>query len=134
MSNNEIATEQPRQRSLRDKLEKGILAAIPEVVVNGAGDRVANVLNCSFQAIEGEGLLLSLDLEGIAVSTGSACASGSSEPSHVLKAMCVDTALAQGTVRFSLGRHTTEDDISYVLEVLPRVVARLRSMSPLWKK
>jgi cysteine desulfurase len=135
MSNNEMEVEQSRQRSLRDGLEKGIVAAIPEVSVNGAGEgRVANVLNCSFQAIEGEGLLLSLDLEGIAVSTGSACASGSSEPSHVLKAMCVDTALAQGTVRFSLGRHTSDEDITYVLEVLPRVVARLRSMSPLWKR
>jgi cysteine desulfurase len=135
MSVQEIDIEQARQQVLRDRLQQGILSAIPEVVVNGSGnERVANVLNCSFQAIEGEGLLLSLDLEGIAVSTGSACASGSSEPSHVLKAMCVDTALAQGTIRFSLGRHTTNEDISYVLEVLPRVVARLRSMSPLWKK
>jgi cysteine desulfurase len=135
LATKEIDVEQLRQRSLRDRLQQGILSSIPEVVVNGSGnERVANVLNCSFQAIEGEGLLLSLDLEGIAVSTGSACASGSSEPSHVLKAMCVDTALAQGTIRFSLGRHTTNEDISYVLEVLPRVVARLRSMSPLWKK
>jgi len=130
----DMDAEQARQRALRERLEKGILATIPDAVINGSGGpRVANVLNCSFRAIEGEGLLLSLDLEGIAVSTGSACASGSSEPSHVLKAMCIDTALAQGTIRFSLGRLTTDDDISYVLEVLPRVVSRLRSMSPLWK-
>ena len=131
----EMGKEQPRLYFLREKLEKGITENIPETFVNGHYlERLSGTLNVSFKYVEGESLLLALDLEGIAVSTGSACASGSSEPSHVLKAMGVETATAQGAIRFSLGHQNTEEDISYILEVLPRVVSRLREMSPWWAK
>lgn len=127
-----------RQRdtlSLRNKLEKGIMSTIPHVKLNGhPTKRLPNTLNVSFEYIEGESLVLSLDMEGIAVSSGSACTSGSLEPSHVLLAMGVAPDVAQGSVRFSLGRDNTAADIDYVLEVLPRIVERLRSISPLFKK
>jgi cysteine desulfurase len=93
---------------------------------------VPNVLNVSFKSIEGESLLLMLDMEGIAVSTGSACASGSTEPSHVLQAIGLDPVTAQGAIRFSLGKQNTEEDIDYVLEVLPKMVEKVRKMSPVW--
>jgi cysteine desulfurase len=126
--------EQNRLAVLRDRFEKGIQNAIEAVRFNGQGAaRVAGVANVSFQFVEGESMLLSLDLEGIAASTGSACASGSLETSHVLKAMCVEPTTAQGTLRFSLGHQTTDEDIDHVLAVLPRIVGRLREMSPLWK-
>jgi cysteine desulfurase len=127
--------EQARLLKLKERFEKGIVAKIPEVVVNATGaDRVAGISNISFKYVEGESLLLSLDMEGIAASTGSACASGSLETSHVLKAMCIEPTIAQGTLRFSFGHDNTEEDVDYVLEVLPRVLARLRDMSPLWRK
>jgi cysteine desulfurase len=120
---------------LREKLKKGILETISEVIVNASGARaVSNILNISFNYIEGEALLLMLDMKGIAVSTGSACASGSSEPSHVLSSMCVNPVVAQGAVRFSFGHYNTEEDIDYVLEVLPKIVSDLRSMSPVWNQ
>jgi cysteine desulfurase len=131
----ERENEQARLLALRKKLEDGITRTIPETVINGhPTERMPNTVNVSFKYIEGESLLLSLDLEGIAASAGSACASGSAEPSHVLKAMGISADVAQGTLRFSLGHDNTEADIDYVLEVLPPVVARLRSMSPLWKQ
>ncbi|MDR1695043.1 MAG: cysteine desulfurase NifS [Endomicrobium sp.] len=121
--------------SLREKLKKGILEKIPEVTVNSSGENaVSGILNVSFKYIEGESLLLKLDMKGIAVSTGSACASGSSEPSHVLSAMCVDPVAAQGTVRFSFGCQNTVEETDYVLEVLPGIVEDLRRMSPVWNK
>jgi cysteine desulfurase len=127
--------EQRHLTKLRDRLEDGIARSIPRVGFNGQGaSRLAGISNSSFEFIEGESLLLSLDLEGIAASAGSACASGSSEPSHVLKAMCVDPVMAQGTLRFSLGHENTDDDIDYVLKVLPKIVTRLRDMSPLWRE
>ncbi len=95
--------------------------------------RLPNTLNACFEYIEGESTILNLDMEGIAVATGSACTSGSLEPSHVLMAMGVDTALAQGSLRFSLGRDNTEEDVDRVLDVLPPIVQRLREMSPLYK-
>jgi len=129
----EMSAEQVRLSGLRDMLEKGIKDSIPEIEINGHHvERLANTLNVSFRHIEGESILLSLDLEGIAVSTGSACASGSSEPSHVLKAMGCDPEAAQGAVRFSLGRQNSEEDIRRILEVLPKTIDRLRSMSPVW--
>ncbi|MDR2437106.1 MAG: cysteine desulfurase NifS [Endomicrobium sp.] len=120
---------------LREKLKKGILETIPEVTVNASGARaISNILNVSFNYIEGEALLLMLDMNGIAVSTGSACASGSSEPSHVLSSMCVDPVVAQGALRFSLGHYNTQEEVNYVLEVLPKIVSDLRSMSPVWNQ
>ena len=127
--------EQPRLYFLRDRLEKGIVEKIPETTVNGHYlERISGTLNVSFKYVEGESLMLSLDLEGIAASTGSACDSGSSEPSHVLKAMGADPATAQGALRFSFGHQNTDEDIDYILEVLPRIVSRLRAMSPWWAK
>jgi cysteine desulfurase len=122
-----------RVRELRDRLEQGIFARIPQVKLNGhPSERLPNTLNVSFAWIEGESLLLNLDMKGIAASSGSACTSGSLEPSHVLGAMCVEVTLAHSSTRFSLGPDTTAEDIDYVLEVLPPIVQRLRDMSPLY--
>jgi len=122
-------------RRLRDKLEQGVMDAIPEIKLNGHPDRdqrLPNTLNVSFAYIEGESLLLNLDMYGIAASSGSACTSGSLEPSHVMGAMCVEVSLAHSSTRFSLGHETREEDIDKVLEVLPATVQRLRDMSPLY--
>lgn len=127
--------ESMRLTNLRNRLCSGIGEKIDYVRFNGhPGKRLPNTLNMSFEFVEGESMILNLDLEGIAVSTGSACTSGSLEPSHVLKAMRVDPAVAQGSIRFSLGKDNTEEDIDYVLEVLPEIVERLRVMSPLYKQ
>lgn len=116
---------------LRDKLEAGILSRIPDAEINGSREcRTPNVLNMSFRHAEGEALLISLDLEGVAVSTGSACQSGSIEPSHVIRALNLPRDLAHGTLRFSLSKYTTEEEIDYVLEVLPKIVEKLRKMAP----
>jgi cysteine desulfurase len=131
MSNASIEDSKKYTLGLREKLKKGILETIPEVTINASGARaVPNILNISFNYIEGEALLLMLDMKGIAISTGSACASGSSQPSHVLSAMCLDPVVAQGAVRFSFGHYNTQEDVDYVLEVLPKIVSDLRSMSP----
>jgi cysteine desulfurase len=133
ISNAFIENDDKHILRLREKLKKDILEIIPEVTVNASGVRaVPNILNVSFNYIEGEALLLMLDMKGIAVSTGSACASGSSGPSHVLSSMCVDPVAAQGAVRFSFGHYNTQEDVDYVLEVLPEIVSDLRSMSPVW--
>lgn len=124
-----------RVRSLRDRLEDGVLSQIPDIKLNGTpdrDDRLPNTLNVSFAYIEGESLLLNLDMFGIAASSGSACTSGSLEPSHVMGAMCVEVTLAHSSTRFSLGPETTEAEIDRVLEVLPATVQRLRDMSPLY--
>ncbi len=124
-------------RTLRDRLERGIIEQIPEVKLNGHPDsykRLPNTLNVSFAYIEGESLLLNFDMKGIAASSGSACTSGSLEPSHVMGAMCVDVVLAHSSTRFSLGQDNTEEEIDYVLEVLPPIVQRLREMSPLYNR
>lgn len=128
----EVAT---RVKRLRDKLENGLRERISDVQVNGHPEkRVPTTLNMSFFYIEGESILLHLDMEGIAASSGSACTSGSLEPSHVLLAMNIPPENAHGSVRFSLGKDTTEEEIDYVLEVLPPIVERLRSYSPLYKR
>ena len=120
---------------LRDKLIQGITAKISEVTLNGHPEkRVAKNVNFSIKYIEGESMLLNLDMEGIAASTGSACTSGSLEPSHVMMALGVPHEVAHGSIRFTLGRLTTEVDINRVLEVFPRIVEKLRAMSPLYKK
>jgi cysteine desulfurase len=120
---------------LRDRLHQGIVQTIPHVELNGhPTKRLPNTLNMSFLYVEGESLLLNLDLEGIAVSSGSACTSGSLEPSHVLLAMGKSHIVAQSAIRFSLGLTNTEEDVEYVLEVLPRIIKRLRDISPLYQK
>ncbi|RLB03019.1 MAG: cysteine desulfurase NifS, partial [Deltaproteobacteria bacterium] len=129
----EEVADQGRIKALRDKLERGIMESIPQVFLNGDPDRrLPNTSNLCFVGVEGEALLLRLDDEGIAVSTGSACSSGSGEPSHVLRAMKVPEPAVHGAIRFSLGRYTTEEDIDYVLEKVPTVVQELRALSPLW--
>ncbi|PIU73295.1 cysteine desulfurase NifS [Candidatus Shapirobacteria bacterium CG06_land_8_20_14_3_00_40_12] len=121
-------------RKLRDKLIKGILDKVEDCWLNGdAKNRLPNNVNISFARVEGEGLLLELDVRGIEVSTGSACSSRSLEPSHVLLAMGLTAPEAHGSIRFSLGRWTTEAEINYVLRVVPEVVAKLRKMSPFKK-
>jgi cysteine desulfurase len=121
--------------ALRDRLHQGITNRIPHVKLNGhPTKRLPNTLNLSFLYIEGESLLLNLDLEGIAVSSGSACTSGSLEPSHVLLAMGIPHEVAQSAIRFSLGWSNTQEEVDYVVEVLPRIVQRLRDMSPLYQK
>ena len=132
-----LEAEATRIRALRDRLEQGILKRVPEIKLNGHPDpnmRLPNTLNVSFAYIEGESLLLNFDMKGIAASSGSACTSGSLEPSHVMGAMCVDVVLAHSSTRFSLGADNTEEDVDYVLEVLPPIVQRLREMSPLYNR
>lgn len=124
-----LASDAARIGTLRDRLESGIVDRVPGVVVNGAGPRVPNTANVSFEGVEAESLLIALDLEGIAVSTGSACSSGTLEPSHVLRAMGLPPRRVQGSLRFSLGPSTTADEIDRVLEVLPRLVNRVRSVA-----
>ena len=120
---------------LRDKLIKGILEKIDKSRLNGhPTKRLSNNVNVSIEYVEGESMILNLDMEGIAASTGSACTSSTLEPSYVLLAIGLPHELAHASLRFTLGRYTTESDIDYVLEVLPRVVSKLRSMSALYKK
>jgi cysteine desulfurase len=132
----ELAVERlPEQmeesRQLRDRLETEILARIPHVRVNGdATRRVPHVTNLNFDFVEGEGLQISLDLKGIAVSTGSACSSGATEPSPVLVALGLDSETGRGTIRFSFGKGNSAADVDYVLEVLPGMVDKLRQLSP----
>ncbi|MCX5679184.1 MAG: cysteine desulfurase NifS [Candidatus Omnitrophica bacterium] len=131
----EIPQEVKQLTGLRDYLYKGITSKIPEVTINGhLTKRLPNTLNVRFKYLEGESIVLNLDLEGIAVSTGSACTSGSLEPSHVLTAMGVDPADTQGSIRFSLGKDNTKEDADYVIAALPPIIQRLRDMSPLYEK
>lgn len=123
--------ENARVRALRDRLERTITAAVPDCRVNGHPERrLPNTSNISFDFIEGEGILLLLDRAGIGASSGSACTSGSLEPSHVLKAMGIPFTSAHGSVRFSLSRYNTPEEIDYVAAVVPRVVERLRAITP----
>jgi cysteine desulfurase len=125
-----IEREAERIGALRDRLEGGILAAVPGTAVNGAREaRVPNTTNISFDRVEAESLLIALDLEGIAVSTGSACSSGTLEPSHVLKAMGLPVHRTQNSLRFSLGMFSTEAEVDQVIAVLPRLVEKLRGLA-----
>ncbi len=125
--------DEARIRRLRDRLEEGVLATIPHVEINGRGTgRLSNTSNISCHYIEGEGMLYQLSAEGICASSGSACTSGSLEPSHVLTAMDVPFTAKHGSVRFSLSRENTDADVDRILEVFPEIVARLRQMSPYW--
>jgi len=123
-----------RVATLRDRLEQGILSRVEEAGVNGYGvARTANTSNLYFDHVEAEALVIALDLKGLAVSGGSACQSGATEPSHVLTAMGLTEARARASVRFSLTRMTTENEVDGVIELVPAVVARLRELSPTWK-
>jgi len=129
----EMKQEEKHVRHLRDRLEKGLLKQIDCIRVNGDPEhRLFNTSNLSIESVEGEGLIIGLDMQGVCVSSGSACSSGATEPSHVLKAIGVPLELAKGSVRLSLGRENTEEEIDKVLEVLPKVVERLRALSPIW--
>jgi cysteine desulfurase len=122
-----MAVEMPQVAALRDRLEQGILATIPDVAVNGAGaPRLPTTTNLSFKGVDGQSLVVALDLKGVATSTGSACSSGSLEPSHVLIAMGLSDEWLRGAVRFSLGSGNTPAEVDAVVQLLPPIVARLR--------
>jgi cysteine desulfurase len=132
----ELDFEINRLKALRDKIIDGILNKVPNARLNGPrGDnRLPNNVNISFVGVEGETLLFDLDDAGVFVSTGSACASGSLEPSHVLLSIGLSHEVAHGSVRMTLGLNTTEEDVDYVMDVLPKIVERRRAMSPLWSQ
>jgi cysteine desulfurase len=121
--------------ALRDRFEQGILSQIDETGVNGAGaPRVSNTSNLYFNHLEAEALVIALDLKGISASGGSACQSGAAEPSHVLTAMGLPAARARASVRFSLSRLTTEEEVDEALKIIPAAVARLRELSPAYQR
>jgi cysteine desulfurase len=127
--------EQTRVRALRDELEAGLLARIGKAIVAGDVDnRLPNTTNIAFEYIEGEAILLLLNRAGIAASSGSACTSGSLEPSHVLRAMNIPYTAAHGAIRFSLSRETTKADVQAVIEAMPAIIAKLREISPFWRE
>ena len=133
LSYEERDTENARLEALRNQLIEG-LSAIPHSRVNGSlTKRLPNNVNVCFEFIEGESLLLNLDMKGVAASSGSACTSGSLDPSHVLLAMGLSLEIAHGSLRLTLGRGTTQADIDYVLQEVPPIVERLRAMSPLYR-
>ncbi len=128
-----VKEEQTEVRRLRDRLEKGIKEQLTHVVISGENsERLPNTSNVSFECVEGEATLLLLDMAGIATSSGSACTTGSAEPSHVLQAMGIPPVTSRGTIRFSLSRYSTEDEVDYILEKLVPIVKRLQTLSPLF--
>ena len=128
-----VKEEQTEVRRLRDKLEKGIKDQLTHVAISGENsERLPNTSNVSFEYVEGEATLLLLDMAGIATSSGSACTTGSAEPSHVLQAMGIPPVTSRGTIRFSLSRYSTEDEVDYILEKLVPIVKRLQTLSPLF--
>lgn len=130
-----MQSDYTRHSELADHFINTLLATVPDTRLNGPrANRVPPTMNVSFSGIEGESVVLSLDMEGVAVSSGSACTSGAIEPSHVLTAMGIPAVTARGSVRFSMGRSTTKEQLDHVLSLLPPIVARLREMSPVYKK
>jgi cysteine desulfurase len=130
-----MVEENTRVRGLRDRLEKGLIQRIGNCFVTGDPEnRLPNTANVAFEYIEGEGILLLLNRDGIAASSGSACTSGSLEPSHVLRAMNIPYTAAHGAIRFSLSRDSTDDEVDHVLAVTPAIVDKLRGISPFWSK
>jgi cysteine desulfurase len=123
-----------RVKRMRDKLENGLLQMIGNSMINGNTEqRLPNTSSISFEYVEGESILLKLSDKGICASSGSACTSGSLEPSHVLRAMGVPFTAAHGSIRFSLSSYNTEEEIDYILEVMPPIIEQLRQISPFWK-
>jgi cysteine desulfurase len=128
-----MAFENTEVKRLRDKLEAGILAKVPRAFVTGdSANRLPNTSNIAFEFVEGEGILLLLNKQGIAASSGSACTSGSLEPSHVMRAMGIPYTAAHGTIRFSLSRDNTEGEIDRLIAAVPPIIAQLRKLSPYW--
>jgi cysteine desulfurase len=131
---NRMDEENTRVKALRDRLEKDLLNRVPNSRVNGGGaERLPNTTNISFESIEGESILLRMDEFGICASSGSACTSGSLQPSHVLRAMGVPFTMAHGSVRFSLSVYNTEEEVDFVLDKVPPIIEKLRGFSPFWK-
>jgi cysteine desulfurase len=127
--------ENTEVRAMRDRLETGILDTVPNAFITGDPDnRLPNTANIAFEYIEGEAILLLLNKAGIAASSGSACTSGSLEPSHVMRAMGIPYTAAHGTVRFSLSRYNTMEEIERVIEAIPPIIEKLRKLSPYWGK
>ncbi|MDJ0885795.1 MAG: cysteine desulfurase NifS [Desulfobacterales bacterium] len=124
-----------RVRSLRDRLENALLETVPQSMVNGErANRLPNTSSIAFEYVEGEAILLMMNEHGIAASSGSACTSGSLEPSHVLRAMGIPFTAAHGSIRFSLSHYTTSEEIDFVIAKMPPIIERLRQMSPFWKQ
>jgi cysteine desulfurase len=135
MARAHMKTDAPRMAALRDRLEQGILEKVPHVLVNGdASHRLPNTTSLAFEFVEGEAILLLMDEHGICASSGSACTSGSLEPSHVLRAMGVPFTAAHGSIRYSLSRYNTEAEIDFIIEKMPPIIERLRAMSPFWQQ
>src|SRR5271167_3835685 len=135
LARNSLASDAQQVSTLRDKLECGLAERVQQVHVNGgSAPRTPNTTNVMFAGIEGEALVISLDLKGLACSTGAACSSGAVEPSHVLTAIGLPASEARASIRFSLGRHTTAAEIDAALEIVPAAVAQLRSISPSYKR
>jgi cysteine desulfurase len=130
-----MEAEEKRMLKLKNTLKDGIAQAIPDVIFLGHPEHcLPGTLNASFAGAEGEAILLYLDLAGIAVSTGSACASGSLDPSHVIMATGVPVENAHGSIRISLGRENTDEDVQYMLEQLPPIIDRIRTMSTAYRR
>jgi cysteine desulfurase len=130
-----LAADAQRIAALRDQLECGLVQCVPHLRLNGGNvPRTPNTTNVMFAGIEGEALVIALDLKGLSCSVGAACSSGAVEPSHVLTAIGLRQEEAKSSLRFSLGRHTTEADIDFALEVVPAAVAQLRALSPTYSK
>jgi cysteine desulfurase len=135
MARRSLAEDAKRVSVLRDKLEQGLLARVPDSSVNGGrAPRTPSTTNLLFHGVEGEALVIALDLKGLACSTGAACSSGAVEPSHVLTAIGLPPEEARASLRFSLGRHTTSEDIDFALQAVPAAVAQLRELSPTYPK
>jgi cysteine desulfurase len=129
----DMEQQSQQMKNLTEAFYQKVTHAIPDVILNGHLEKhIPNTLNLSFKAVEGESIILSLDLKGVAVASGSACTSGTLEPSHVLSAMGISPEIAQGAIRFSFGRDNTMADVDYVVGILPEIVSRLRAMSPLY--
>jgi cysteine desulfurase len=135
LSKNLIEEENTRVKEMRDSLEKGLLERVDSAIVNGGKEkRLPNTASIAFEYVEGEAILLMMDEFGICASSGSACTSGSLEPSHVLRAMGVPFTAAHGTIRFSLSTYNSMEEVNFIIEKLPPIIEKLRGMSPFWKK
>lgn len=135
IAKNEMELKSKYLEGLRDSLYQKLKSSIPKITLNGhLTKRLPTTLNIGIEGVEGESIMINLDLKGIAVSTGSACSSGSLEPSHVLTSMGIPQEKIHGSIRFSFGRGNTEDDVDYVAEILPPIVKKIRGMSPLWNE